>query len=190
MIDSNFCFFTGVVSGVNETIKTDVIKPVIKLDLYTKETKEWNSSIRVVFVENEDARKVKGILPGDIIFVFGKLAYSEDFGYYMYADSFVTLQKNKANLSQFSCRVSYFEYYSYTNIIQLSGKICNISDNKMSMVVDRSRNVRGEIMEHDLIPLEIEINESEFKNGDSIRFLGSIKNNVAIGTAVKTISES
>ena len=186
MIDSNFCFFTGVVSGVNETIKTNVVKPVVKLDLYTKETKEWNSFLRVVFVENEDARKVKGILPGDIIFVFGKLAFSEDFGYYMYADSFVTLQKNKANLSQFSCRVSYFEYYSYTNIIQLSGKICNICGNKIYIYIDRSRNVRGEIVEHDLIPLEIESGDLDYKNGDNIRFIGSIKNNVAVGTAIKT----
>lgn len=187
MIDSNFCFFTGVVSKINETIKTDVIKPVVKLDLYSKDTKEWNSFIRVVFVENEDARKVKGISLGDIIFVFGKLAYSEDFGYYMYADSFVTLQKNKANLSQFSCRVSYFEYCSYTNIIQLSGKICNVVGNQINIVVDRSKNVRGEIMEHDLIPLTLEIGENNYQNGDCVRFLGSIKGNEAIGTAVKTI---
>ena len=185
MIDSNFCFFTGVVSDISETIKTDVIKPVVKLDLYSKETKEWDSFIRVVFVENEDARKVKGILPGDIIFVFGKLAYFEEYGYYMYADSFVTLQKNKENLTPFSCRVSYFKYCSYTNTIQLSGKVCNIIGDRVNVIVDRSRSVRGEILEHDLIPLTINSDLSELKHGDSIRFLGSIENNMAIGTAVK-----
>lgn len=186
MNDSNFCFFVGVVASSNETIKTDIIKPVVKLELFSKETKQWDSEIRVVFVENEDARKVKGITRGDIIFVFGKLAYSDDFGYYMYADSFVTLQKNKNNLSRLCCRIAYFEFYSYTNIIQISGKICNISDKKASIVVDRSKNVRGEIVEHDLIPIFIEVGEKQYENGDNIRFLGGIRGNLAVGTAVKT----
>ncbi len=186
MTDSNFCFFTGVVSDTHETIKTDVVKPVVKLDLYSNETKEWDSEIRVVFVENEDARKIKGISIGDIIFVFGKLAYSDDFGYYMYADSFVILQKNKLNLSLMCCRVAYFEFCSYTNCIQLTGEVCNISKKCASIMVDRSKNVRGEIVEHDLIPIYIEVGEDQFQNGDSVRFLGGIEKNMATGTLVKT----
>lgn len=185
MNDSNFCFFTGVVSGINGVIKTDVIKPVIQMDLFSRDSNEWDSSIMVVFVENEDARKVKGIVEGDIIFVIGKIAYSDEFGYYVYADSFVMLQKNKPSISQLCCRIAYFEFYSYTNTIQISGKICNIEDDKANIIVDRSRNIRGEIVEHDLIPLVIEIGKENLSNGDNIRFLGSMRNNIAYGTAVK-----
>lgn len=185
MNNSNFCFFTGVVSGASGVIKTDVVKPVVKMDLYCKETDKWDSSILVVFVENEDARKVKGITEGDILFVFGKIAYSDEFGYYIYADSFVMLQKNKPTISLMCCRIAYFEFYSYTNIVQITGQICNIEGEKANIIVDRSKTIRGEIVEHDLIPITIDINPGSFQNGDRIRFLGTIKENRAYGTAVK-----
>ena len=181
---NSFCVLIGVVVDNSEEIRTDIKRPITTLALFSSEDKRWNTFIKVIVEKNDDIKKAQNIQEGDIILTIGVPSYMDGVGYCVYANNLVFLSKNKQCIPLAYRKASALEYENNNNIVQVSGKICSVQENKVFVMAKRNSLLRGEIIEHDTIPLYLD-DTSNFSEGDYINFVGGISGNKAKGTAMK-----
>jgi len=148
------------------------------------------SPVKVIFSENTEARKIKGVKKGDILFVYGNLGYTLKEMIIIYAKSFLIISKNEANISPNERKIIFTSYSHLPNQIILQGTITNIFEDENKLLIDVKRNelVRGEIKKYDLLPVEMTNHPYGLKNKDDIVIIGSIKGNSLYGMVKKILN--
>ena len=143
--------------------------------------------IKIIFSENNEARRTKGLKPGDILYIYGNIGYTIDDKIIIYATSFIVLSKNTADLTPKERKLIFLSYQSLPNNIFLEGTVTNaVSKKKILVNINRDKYIRGEIKERDVIPCLL-TNNIELSNSDNILIQGFIKDNKLYGNVKKIL---
>lgn len=148
-----------VVSGVitdtqlNSNI-LNMIRPVATIEVFDPVHKEWVKDIYIIFSENGDARRFKGLNTGDLIMVTGELSFITGTGYVIYATEHTILCKNKNGTPQKN-RIVLFDGCNQQNFIYIKGKVTTFNeDNRVATITHHiASNIRGDLIKESTYPV-------------------------------------
>lgn len=143
--------------------------------------------VKIIFSENNEARRTRGVQSGDILFIYGSIGYTIEDQVIIYASSFIVLSKNTNNLTANERKIIFMPYSSLPSKVILEGIVANTIEDSSKCFIDIHRNqcIRGEIKERDVIPC-VYVNNPDLSNEDNVIINGFIKDNMIYGTIKKT----
>ncbi len=174
----NIVIVTGIIESVSEVVSEEITMPVIRIALFNKAKKEWETGIPVVIQDDGDIRQLQGATEGDIILVEGSISIDIEDKNCIFADEIIMISKNKKKVEMPFRRISYFDSGAPFNLVLLNGVFSNVDKQKTrgTICMKREKIKRNNVASYDTVRVLISRSE-EVEQGDSIVFCGKIVTN-------------
>ena len=188
MMENSKVMITGIITETdfNSNI-IDIIRPVARVCVYDKQNKEWIDNIYLIFPDNTNARKFRGLHIGDVILLTGELCYYSGTGYSIYVIDYTILESNIQNAPLDIQKTLFFNKIGSQNYIFIKGTMLyyNKNDGIITIAHTIEHNIRGDLEKKSIEPVRL---EKQIKNASkNIVFLGHFTKGMISGEAYETI---